>query len=74
MTIDQLREMFNKPPFQPFRLQLADGTEVPVTHPECVAHHPAHPRTITVMLPSGAAKIIDLLLVAATHIENDKTA
>jgi len=74
MTIDQLREVFREKPFRPFHLQLADGIQVPVTHPECVSYHPEHPRSISVALPSGAFKIIDLLLVGAIHIENGKTA
>jgi hypothetical protein len=53
-------------------LQLADGTTVKVTHPECVAFHPKSPRTVAVVLPNGAIKIIDLLLIAAIHVGGDK--
>jgi len=72
MTIDQIREVHGTHPFQPYRLQLADGTEISVSHPECVSFHPKHPRSIAIALPNGAFKIIDLLLVAAIHVENGR--
>ncbi|MEE9295489.1 MAG: hypothetical protein V3W34_11080 [Phycisphaerae bacterium] len=68
MTIEQLREIHQARPFAPFRLQLADGNEVEVSHPETLAFHPKNPRSIAVALPNGAVKVIDLLLVTAAHI------
>ena len=72
MTIDQLREVHRARPFQPFTMQLADGNEVSVPHPEFIWFHPKNARTVIVGLPNGAFKIIDLLLVASIEVGNAK--
>ena len=72
MTIDPVRDALATIPFQPFRLQLADGTVVQVTHPECVAFHPRSPRNIVIATPTGGFKTVDLLLVAALHVGNGR--
>lgn len=72
MTIDQLREVHRARPFQPFTMQLADGNEVRVPHPEFIWFHPKNARTVIVGLPNGAFKIIDLLLVASIEVGNAK--
>ncbi len=72
MTIQQLREVHRARPFQPFTMQLADGNEVSVPHPEFIWFHPKNPRTVIVGLPNGAFKIIDHLLVASIEVGNAK--
>jgi len=72
MIIARLREVHQARPFRAFTLQLADGTAVDVPHPECLAFYPQNPRSVIVALPDGAAKIIDLLLVAAVHVGNSR--
>jgi len=74
MTIDQLREVRTTTPFQPYHLQLADGKEVDVLHPECLAYFPRNPRTISVAMPNGVIKIIDLLLVASIETGNGRSS
>ncbi|NOT00046.1 MAG: hypothetical protein HOP29_05415 [Phycisphaerales bacterium] len=74
MTIEPLREALSERPFRPFKLQLGDGTEVAVSHPECVAFHPKSLRTILVAMPDGGYKAIDLFLVAALHKPNGRTS
>lgn len=68
MTIEPLRDALDARPFQPFRLQLADGTHVDVSHAECVAFHPKSVRTIIVAMPDSGFKMIDLSLVTALHV------
>ena len=70
MNIEPLRDALRAKPFQPFRLQLGDGTHVDVAHPESVAFHPKSARTVIVALPDGGFKAIDLLLVTALHVGN----
>lgn len=70
MNIEQVKEVVTRQPFEPFKLQLADGTEIVVQHPECLAFHPRNARSISVALPVGVFKIVDLLLVAAIHVGN----
>jgi len=66
MTTQQLRTVYDKQPFQPFVLHLADGREIPVLHREFLFMYPSG-RTILVAQPDDSANIIDLLLV--TDIE-----
>ncbi len=65
MTLERLLEVYRYRPFQPFRLQLADGNEIEVSHPEAMAYERRHPRTVVVVRPDGGIRIVDLLLVAS---------
>ena len=72
MTIEQLREVHRAQPFKPFVLELADGNQVSVSHPEILWINPKNPRTVIVAMPDGGFKIIDLLLVATIHVKNGR--
>ena len=64
MTIEQLRQMHQARPFQPFEIHLADGRALPVDHPENLAYSGSG-RTIGVALPDETIEIVDLLLVVS---------
>jgi hypothetical protein len=66
MTIEQLRNAYNRQPFQPFVMHLADGREVPVLHREFMMTAPSG-RTVIVQQPDDSWNVIDLLL--ATDLE-----
>ena len=73
MTIEQLREVQQATPFKPFTLQIADGNEVHVPHPEFLWFHPKGGRTIFVAIAGEeGVKIIDLLLIASIQLGNGK--
>ena len=72
MTLDQLREVHQARPFNPFRLQLADGNEVRVPDPEFLWFHPRGGRTVFVAGPNETVKIIDVFLVASIEIGGGK--
>jgi hypothetical protein len=62
MTIEQLRRMHQRRPFQPFDIRIADGRSLPVEHPEVLAITPPG-RTIGVGLADGTVEIVDVLLI-----------
>jgi hypothetical protein len=62
MTIEQLRNVYEAKPFQPFVIHLADGREIPVHHKEFILTVPSG-RTVVVCQPDDTLNIIDLLLV-----------
>lgn len=66
MTIEQLRKYSRAEPFHPFVLHVADGSTVPVRHPEVIAQTPSG-RTVWVGLPDESSRIIDILMI--TQIE-----
>ncbi len=68
MTIEQLREVRQATPFRPFTLQIADGNEVHVPHPEFLWFPPQGSRTIFVATSDERVKSIDLLLVASIEL------
>src|SRR5262245_52894911 len=41
MTLDDLKRARDHRPFRPFAVKLADGSQVRVGHPECIAGFPA---------------------------------
>ena len=72
MTIEQLREMLQARPFQPFRIHMADGRHLDVVHPEFLARSPSG-RTISVATPHDVFEVIDLLLVTSLEPISDGT-
>lgn len=70
MTIDQLRKAVRNQPFHPFSICLADGRQLPVSHPEFIAIPPDASRTFVIAGPNEDYKTIDLLLVASLDFRN----
>jgi hypothetical protein len=68
MTIEQLRNLYNAQPFQPFIMHLADGRSIPVTHREFLASAPSG-RTVTVHQPDDTLNVVDLPLVTDLEIK-----
>ena len=64
MTIEQLRQMHQARPFQPFRIHMADGRHLDVGHPEFLAYTPSG-RTVMVARADESFEVIDLLLVTS---------
>lgn len=62
MTSDRLRQVLRARPFQPFRINLADGRGIDIGHPEQVNYERSG-RTLSVELPDNRIHLIDLLLV-----------
>jgi hypothetical protein len=67
MTIEKVRDFYNARPFLPFVMHLADGREVFVGHPECLATAPSG-RTVTVYQPDDSLNVVDLLLVNGMEV------
>jgi hypothetical protein len=61
MTTGSLQRAINAAPFRPFTIVMADGHEIPVRHPELIAHAPGA-RVAIVMLSDSQIEWIDLLL------------
>ncbi len=68
MTIEQLRNLYQAQPFQPFVLHLADGRQIPVQHREFLAPSPSG-RIVIVYQPDDSFNIVDLLLVTALEVK-----
>ncbi len=64
MTIEQLRQMHQARPFQPFRIHMADGRHLDVGHPEFRAYPPSG-RTVMAARADESFEVIDLLLVTS---------
>jgi hypothetical protein len=71
MTIEQLRNVLQARPFQPFTIHLTDGRHFLVPHPEFLARSPSG-RTAILYHADESFSIIDLLLV--TELEIHPTA
>jgi hypothetical protein len=69
MTLERLHELHQARPFQAFRVHLADGRSLDVTHPESLAYAPKA-RTIILVKPDERVEHVDLLLVTSLEITN----
>jgi hypothetical protein len=65
MTFESLRDALRSKPFRRFRIRLADGERVLVTHPELCFTPPRPGRTFVVATPDGGFLLIDLTMVTA---------
>jgi hypothetical protein len=63
MTVEQLRAAYERQPFRPFIIHLANGREYSVPSREFM-YVPPNSRTFAVYQPDEAIHLIDLLLVA----------
>jgi hypothetical protein len=68
MTIEQLRNVYDAQPFQPFIMHLADGRSIPVMHREFMTSAPSG-RTIIVYQPDDTLNIVDLRLVTNLDVK-----
>jgi len=64
MNAEHLRRLHRRRPFRPFRLRLAGGSEVPVTHPENLTVS-SDGSVAFVSIPGDVVEILDLPLTAA---------
>jgi hypothetical protein len=62
MDLQGIREALRRQPFEPFRICLADGRELPVPHPELVA---VGKRRIIVVKPDDSWSVIEPLLIVS---------
>jgi hypothetical protein len=67
MTIEQVRAYYNKEPFQPFVIHLADGRELTVPHREYMSFSPSG-RTIVVHQADDSHNVVDLILVTDLEV------
>jgi hypothetical protein len=67
MRAENLQEVIRAAPFRPFTLFLADGTRVPVRHPEWIAY--AGGRTAIVIEQDERSHIIDVMLVTKLEVD-----
>ena len=67
MTVEQLRNVHQAVPFQPFTIHLADGRTFLVPHRDFLSRSPSG-RTIIVHHPDDSFSILDLLLVTELEI------
>jgi hypothetical protein len=77
MTIEKFRELLHTNPFTPFVMHLADGRNVPVSHPDFVASSQSGRIVCVFHGPSDASSFIDIMLVTALELNpgsNTKTS
>jgi hypothetical protein len=67
MTKEEIRNRLEQNPFQPFKVRLADGQEVPVPTRDHAHLHPRG-RTLFVHKDRGGTDIIDVGLVIALEV------
>jgi hypothetical protein len=71
MLIERIRELLREQPFQPFRIQMADGRHFDVVHPEHLLLPPAGRLAMLWRpdgTPDGATNLIHLPLVTSVGI------
>jgi hypothetical protein len=65
LKIEEILRAKNQRPFQPFRIRLTDGQEIPISHPDAVAWEDRdHPRVL-MALSGGERYWIEVALITA---------
>ena len=68
MAIEQLRQVYQTQPFQPFIIHLADGRSFNVPHREFISHSPKGRTLIVYGEEDDAFDILDFLLVTGIEV------
>ena len=62
MNANELKELYDAQPFEPFEIVLPNGSTVPVEHPKFMAFSPGY-KTIHVYPMAGDARHIDVKMI-----------
>jgi intein/homing endonuclease len=73
MTVNELRRAHQARPFRRFKLRLADGREIPVTHHENLMVS-SDGRFVAVYVPGEGVEILDLPLMTAIDFRRKRPA
>jgi len=74
VTIAELRQTKNQRPFQPFKIRMADGREIEVTHPDAIAWEGEGAHIVIGMAPSGGWEVVDLLRATSLGMQAPRSA
>lgn len=67
MKPESLHQAIHAEPFRPFQLILADGTRLPVPHPEWILH-PSKARTVILMNEDEGFRVLDVGLLLGVEV------
>jgi hypothetical protein len=68
MTMENLRSVVHKAPFQPFTIHLADGHELHVPHPDFLALAGGGGRAVLMSMQGESFTVIDLSLITRLEV------
>ena len=66
MRLDDLREIKNRRPFEPFDIHLSDGREITVRHPDALAWEgPDFAPVLYIVLGSGRWEVVNFAAITS---------
>jgi hypothetical protein len=66
MRLDDLREIKNRRPFEPFDIQLSDGREITVRHPDALAWEgPDSAPVLHIVLGGGRWEVVNFAAITS---------
>ena len=66
MRLDDLKEIKNRRPFEPFEIHLADGREIPVRHPDALAWEgPDFAPVLYLVLGGGRWEVVNFAAITS---------
>jgi hypothetical protein len=73
VRIEELKQAKDERPFRPFSIRMADGKEIPVSHPDAIAWEAdvdedgeaEPPFTAVCVVPGGGWEVIELSLITS---------
>lgn len=76
-SIEELKQIKDRRPFEPFDIHLADGRELRITHPDSVAWHAGGIPRVLLVAHADGSEFVDPTLITALrvpHSENTRDA
>lgn len=67
-SIEELKEIKDRRPFQPFSIHLADGRELRITHPDSVAWHAGGIPRVLLVAHADGSEFVDLTLITGLRV------
>lgn len=73
-SIEELKEIKDRRPFQPFSIHLADGRELRITHPDSVAWHAGGIPRVLLVAHADGFEFVDMTLITGLRVPHSEAA
>jgi hypothetical protein len=73
-SVEELKQIKDRRPFEPFFIHLADGRELRITHPDSVAWHAGGIPRVVLVAHADGSEFLDLTLITSLRIPHSEAA
>lgn len=73
-SIEELKKVKDRRPFEPFHIHMADGRDLRITHPDNVAWNPGDFTRVVFVGHTDGWEVLDLTLITSIRVPHPEAA